>query len=77
MFGIGTNVFRELITKTIQIIDHKLTKDYCDLLFKSVNNIGEGGSNKAGLNPINQLVRFEFLEIFIKMAFKKYFDSGD
>jgi hypothetical protein len=43
-----------------------------DRFFITVNS-----GKKGPLIPANALIRFQFLEIFLRMALKKYFESGD
>ncbi len=43
-----------------------------DRFFITVNS-----GKKGPLIPANALIRFQFLEIFLRMALKKYFESSE
>ena len=75
VFSIGWNVYREFMIQTLNITDkEKLKPDDCDRLFIGVN---AGNQRKATFIPEKALVRFQFLEILMKAAIKRYFESGD
>eukprot|EP00347_Sterkiella_histriomuscorum_P017331 403349792 len=75
VFSIGWNVYREFMIQTLNITDkEKLKPDDCDRLFIGVN---AGNQRKAAFIPEKALVRFQFLEILMKAAIKRYFESGD
>ena len=48
--------------------------DDCDRLFIGVN---AGNQRKAPFIPEKGLVRFQFVEILMKAAIKRFFESGD
>jgi NLR family CARD domain-containing protein 3 len=76
IFCVGWNVFREFMTQTLCITDKThLKPDDVDRLFIGVN---AGQHQKKGsMNPDKALVRFEFLEILLRCALKKYLESGE
>lgn len=75
VFSIGWNVYREFMIQTINITDKdKLKPDDCDRLFIGVN---AGNMRKAPFIPEKALVRFQFMEILVRAALKKFFESGD
>lgn len=76
-FGIGWNVYREFITQTLKLADHQTLKpEDCDRLFIAVN-VNKGGAQTTSneFNSEKSLVRHEFLEILLRIAVKKYFES--
>lgn len=75
VFSIGWNVYREFMIQSLNITEkEKLKPDDCDRLFIGVN---AGNQRKAQFIPQNGLVRFQFVEILMKAAIKRYFESGD
>ena len=75
IYSIGWNVYREFMTQTLDFADNeKLKPDDCDRLFIGVN---ANQQKKSPFIPEKALVRFQFLEILVKAAIKKYFESGD
>ena len=75
IYSIGWNVYREFMTQTLDFADkEKLKPDDCDRLFIGVN---ANQQKKSPFIPEKALVRFQFLEILVKAAIKKYFESGD
>lgn len=73
VFSIGTNVFNEIVS-TCSIVDKSLLKiSDVDLDFVATN---AGGGKKSGkMNPERQLVRYQFMEIWIRLALTKYYKT--
>ena len=72
VFWISKTLFNEIINSiTPSIIDNNLTISAIDLEF-----ITTMSGNKSGkLNPTRDLIRFQFLEIFVRLAIHKYHKS--
>lgn len=72
VFCISKTLFNEIINSiTPSIIDNNLTISAIDLEF-----ITTMSGNKSGkLNPTRDLIRFQFLEIFVRLAIHKYHKS--
>ena len=72
VFSVALNQYTDFIKETIDMIDgEKINQSDADRLFITVN------ANKRGpLIPANALVRCQFMEILIRLALKKYFESG-
>ncbi len=74
MFSIGTNVFSEIVYNCPSLIDSKHVKlSDVDLEFISTK---AGTAHKTKNNPDRQIIRFQFLELFVRLALDKYFKSG-
>ena len=74
VFGIGLNSYTDFLKEELQIIDGTQLK-YADTdrLFITVN---AGNKVKNSMIPANSLVRYQFMEILMRLAIKKYYDSG-
>lgn len=68
---IGQNAFHELVSAT-GIIDHAILK-LSDIDFEFI--VTKSGSPKLEMNPERWLVRYQFMEIFVRIAFHKYYKS--
>ena len=69
IFSLGTNVFTDMISQT-GIIDGVTTNlSDLDLEFVSTN----AGKKKSRLNPDRALVRYQMLEVIMRMSKRKFF----
>jgi len=68
---IGQNAFNELISVT-DIIDHARMK-LSDIDFEFI--VTKSGYKKSEMNPERWLVRYQFMEIFVRIALHKYHKS--
>lgn len=72
--SIGTNVFGDIVTNLSDLIDYKTLKlSDIDLEFISTK---AGGKSKYQYLPERQLVRFQFMELLVRIAIVKYYKSG-
>jgi len=71
VFSIGLNTFTDFITKHLNIDDKDGLSEY-DRLFITVN-----GNKRTDLIPANALVRFQFVEIILRLAIKKCYETGE
>ena len=72
VFCISKTLFNEIINSiTPSIVDNNLTLAAIDLEFITTMSGNKGGK----LNPTRDLIRFQFLEIFVRLALHKYFKS--
>ena len=71
VFSVALNQYTEFIKEVLNLIDGEhLNQSDADRYFITVN------ANKRGpLIPANALVRCQFMEILIRLAIKRYFDS--
>ena len=68
--SIPFNAYTDIVAKQLNLVDNKVVKyAESDTLFLTVN-----GNKKTPLNPANALVRFQFLEILIRLGLKRYYD---
>lgn len=67
--GIGQNAFNEIINAT-DICDNKKLK-LADIDFEFI--VTKAGKKKIALNPERWLIRYQFMEIFVRLAIHKYF----
>ena len=68
--SIPFNAYTDIVAKQLNLVDNKVVKyAESDTLFLTVN-----GNKKTSLNPANALVRFQFLEILIRLGLKRYYD---
>ncbi|CDW87404.1 UNKNOWN [Stylonychia lemnae] len=73
VFSIGTNVFSDIIYNCPSMLDSKLLKlSDVDLEFISTK---AGNQFRGRMNPDRQLIRFQFLEIFVRLAIDKYYKT--
>jgi NLR family CARD domain-containing protein 3 len=68
---IGQNAFNELISTT-GIVDHNKMK-LSDIDFEFI--VTKSGYQKTEMNPERWLVRYQFMEIFVRIALHKYHKS--
>ncbi|CAI2364389.1 unnamed protein product [Moneuplotes crassus] len=68
--GIGQNAFNEIVNAT-HICDNKRLK-LADIDFEFI--VTKSGNKKA-LNPERWLIRYQFMEIFVRLALHMYFKS--
>jgi hypothetical protein len=74
IFAVGWNTFREFMISSICVQDNNCLKpEDIDRLFIAVN---AGQQKKSPYNPDKLLVRYEFLEIMLRTALKKYIEPG-
>ena len=74
MFEIGSNEMRDLMSNMLNMIEKKTLKpEDVDRIFIQVNASGE---KKSKVNPLNTLVRHEFLEFMLRCAIAKFSDHG-
>ncbi len=73
IFSVALNQYTDFIKETLGLIDgENLNQSDADRYFITVN------ANKRGpLIPANALVRCQFLEILIRLAIKRFFESGE
>jgi NLR family CARD domain-containing protein 3 len=72
--SIGLNTFSDIIYN-LQVIDYRTLKlSDVDLIF--VSTLASGATYKSRMNPDRQLIRFQFLEILVRLAIEKYFKSS-
>eukprot|EP00347_Sterkiella_histriomuscorum_P020671 403336916 len=71
IFSVALNQYTEFLKEELNLIDgDQLNQSDADRYFITVN------SNKRGpLIPANALVRFQFVEILLRLAIKKFFES--
>jgi len=70
--SVTLNTFTEFIKDQMDMIDGtNVNLSDNDRIFITVN-----ANKKAPLIPANSLVRYQLVEIILRLAFKKYFDSG-
>ncbi len=68
--AIPFNGYNDTVAKQMSLVDNRSVKfAESDTLFLTVN-----GNKKTPFNPANALVRFQFFEILIRLALKRYFD---
>lgn len=71
--SITLNTFTDFIKDSMDMIDgENINLADNDRIFITVN-----ANKKAPLIPANSLVRYQFVEIILRLAFKRYFDSGE
>lgn len=73
IFSVALNQFTEFIKEHINLIDGQhLNMSDADRFFITVN-----AGKKGALIPANALIRFQFVEILLRMALRKYLESGE
>lgn len=71
VFSIAFNTYNEVVIKQLALVDGSIVRfAESDTLFLSVN-----GNKKTPLNPANALVRFQLMEVLMRIAFKRYYES--
>lgn len=71
--SIGTNVLGDIIANCDDLIDYKTLK-LSDLDLEFVSTKAAGGK-KYEFFPERQLVRFQFLELLVRLAITKYYKT--
>ena len=73
VFSIGTNVYSDIMSNCHGAIDNKTLKlSDLDLDFVATNaGVKKGGAR----NPERQLVRYQLMEVFLRLAMTKYYKS--
>ncbi|CDW85738.1 UNKNOWN [Stylonychia lemnae] len=72
IFAIGLNTYTDIMREVLDLVDQEHLKlNDTDMFFIIVNSI-----KKGEINPANGLVRYQFLEIMMRVALKKYHSSG-
>ena len=73
IFSIALNQFTDILKEQLKVIDgQSISVSDADRFFITVNS-----GKKGPLIPANALIRFQFVEILLRMALKKYFESGE
>ncbi len=73
IFSVALNQYTEFLKDKVHIIDNiNISVSDADRFFITVNS-----GKKGPLIPANALIRFQFVEILLRMALKKYFESGE
>ena len=71
MLSISFNTYNEFFIKYLGLIDNKSIKySEGDTLFLTVN-----GKKQTPMNPATALVRHQFMEIILRLAIKRYYDT--
>lgn len=74
VFSIGTNVFSEMMQKSNGVLDGKLLKmSDIDLEFVATN---AGPKKNNAMIPERQMIRYQSMEVLVRLATTKYFRSG-
>ncbi len=71
IFAISLNTYTDLMREVLALVDTNLKLNDIDMLFIVVNAV-----RKGDYNPPNGLVRYQFLEILMRVALKKYYVGG-
>ena len=73
IFSIALNQYTDVLKEQVRLIDgYVISVSDADRFFITVNS-----GKKGPLIPANALIRFQFVEILLRMALKKYFESGE
>ena len=76
IWSIGTNVLSDTIYNCKELVDYKTLKlSDVDLEFITTKASGQQQFRER-TNPERQLIRFQFLEIFVRLAVSKYYKSN-
>jgi hypothetical protein len=71
IFGISWLTYNDFVLYKLNIVDGTDIKlNASDLLFRTIN-----GRPKLGNNPALSLVRFEFMEVLLRLAILRYYDT--
>jgi hypothetical protein len=71
IFGISWLTYNDFVLYKLNIVDGTEIKlNASDLLFRTIN-----GRPKLGNNPALSLVRFEFMEVLLRLAILRYYDT--
>lgn len=73
IWSIGTNVFSDIIYNCGNMVDYKTLK-LSDVDLEFITTKASSGI-RSRTNPERQLIRFQFLEIFIRLGLVKFFKS--
>ena len=72
IYSISLNTYTELVREVLNLVDGETLKlNDIDMLFIVVNAV-----RKGDFNPPNGLIRYQFLEILLRIALKKYHISS-
>jgi hypothetical protein len=72
VFSLGLNSYTEIVKEQMSMVDgDNLKTADCDRMFITVN-----ANKRTPLIPANALVRYQFLEILMRLAFKMFFETG-
>jgi hypothetical protein len=72
IWSIGTNVFSECIYNCKGLVDY-ITLKQSDVDLEFIATKASANQLKSETNPDRQLIRFQFLEIFARLAISKYY----
>lgn len=73
IFSLGLNQYTEFLKDVLEIFDGtNLSVSDADRFFITVN-----AGKKGALIPANALIRFQFVEILLRIALKRYFEGGE
>ena len=73
IFSVGLNQFTEFLKEDLNILDTlALTMSDADRLFITVN-----AGKRGPLIPANALVRFQFVEMILRIALRRYYESQE
>ena len=73
ILALGLNQYTEFLKEDIHILDNQhMTVSDADRFFITVN-----AGKKGPLIPANALVRFQFVEILLRISLKRYFESNE
>jgi NLR family CARD domain-containing protein 3 len=73
--SIGTNLFSYICFNCPGMVDHKSIK-ISDIDLEFIATKAAGQHFKTKTNPDRQLIRYQFLEIFVRLALDKYYKTG-
>lgn len=72
IYAISLNTYTDIMREVLNLVDgDKLKLNDIDMMFIVVNAI-----RKGDYNPPNGLIRYQFLEILLRIALKKYYIAG-
>lgn len=73
-WSIGTNVFSDTVFNCKGLVDYTTLKQ-SDVDLEFIATKASGMNIKWDTNPERQLIRYQFLEIFVRLAISKYYKS--
>lgn len=71
----GTNLFSYIVFNCPGLVDHKTIK-LSDVDLEFIATKAAGAHFKTKTNPDRQLIRYQFMEIFVRLALDKYLKTG-
>jgi hypothetical protein len=74
-WSIGTNVFSETIFACNNFVDY-ITLKHSDVDLEFIATKASGSAIGWPTNPERQLIRYQFLEIFVRLALAKFHKSN-